>query len=401
MDKAAVSQGRASEGAGGGRDALVFGRTPIETARIRSIETRIVDLPLRRLQQFARFGTHLQSIVLVEILTEDGVTGIGEAVTPCGPWWSGDSVEAIKATIDRYLAPLLVGENLLAPTRLMAKLDQKVRNNGFAKAGIEMALLDGAGKILDVPLHILFGGKVRDSLPVAWPLATGDVAQEIDEAEEMLALGRAGAFKLKMAALPIAEDLARAKRLARALEGRAKLRVDPNEGWEEATAVRAIAELREAGIEMVEQPVARWNLDAMARLTRSSGTTIMIDEGVLSVHDTVEVVKRAAASLLSLKIMKSGGLRNARAMADIANAGGIPVYMGTFLESSIGTAANMHLAASLPALPLGGETIGPMLIGEDICVAPADYHDHALWLPEGPGLGIEIDREKLARFQRK
>src|SRR3546814_6309790 len=92
-----------------------------------------------------------------------------------------------------------------------------------------MALLDGAGKLLDVPLHILFGGKVRDSLPVAWPLATGDVAQEIDEAEEMLALGRAGAFKLKMAALPIAEDLARAKRLARALEGRAKLRVDPNE----------------------------------------------------------------------------------------------------------------------------------------------------------------------------
>src|SRR3546814_2040182 len=75
----------------------------------------------------------------------------------------------------------------------MAKLDEKVRNNGFAKAGIEMALLDGAGKILDVPLHILFGGKVRDSLSVAWPLATGDVAQEIDEAEEMLALGRAGA----------------------------------------------------------------------------------------------------------------------------------------------------------------------------------------------------------------
>src|SRR3546814_9330392 len=101
MDKAAVSQGRASEGAGGGRDALVFGRTSIETARIRSIETRIVDLPLRRLQQFARFGTHLQSIVLVEILTEDGVTGIGEAVTPCGPWGSGDSGEANKATMHR------------------------------------------------------------------------------------------------------------------------------------------------------------------------------------------------------------------------------------------------------------------------------------------------------------
>src|SRR3546814_20206975 len=94
MDKAAVSQGRASEGAGGGRDALVFGRTPIETARIRSIETRIVDLPLRRLQQFARFGTHLQSIVLVELLTEDGVTRseerrVGkECVRTCRSRWS-------------------------------------------------------------------------------------------------------------------------------------------------------------------------------------------------------------------------------------------------------------------------------------------------------------------------
>lgn len=368
--------------------------------RIRAVETTIIDLPLKRLQQFARFDTHVQSTVLIEIATDDGLVGIGEAITPCGPWWSGDTVEAIQIVIDRYLAPLIIGQDAWRLSALMARLDAKVRNNAFAKAGVEMALLDLAGKALDVPLCTLLGGQMRESLPVAWPLATGDVGQEIAEAEEMLASGKAARFKLKMAALPFDQDLARALAIATALEGRASLRVDPNEGWDEDTAARAIPQLAHAGIEMVEQPVARWNLDAMARLSARGDSVIMIDEGVLNQHDMIEVVKRSAANMVSLKIMKSGGIRNAQAMAAIADAAGLPVYMGTFLETSVGTAANMHLAASLPRLPLGGETIGPLLIAEDICELPAVYRDHELWLPEGPGLGVRIDREQVRRFRR-
>ena len=367
---------------------------------IRAIETCIVDLPLRRTQQFSRFDTNVQSTVLIRISASNGIVGIGESITPCGPWWSGDTVETIRIMIDKYLAPLLIGEDAFRLTALMARLDSKVRNNAFAKTGLEMALLDLIGKTLDTPICTLLGGAVRTSLPVAWPLATGDSGQEIAEAEEMLARGKASRFKLKMGALPVTEDVRRATSIARSLEGRASVRVDPNEGWDEATAARAIRQLADVGIEMVEQPVARWNLEAMARLSQKGDTIIMIDEGVLSPHDMIEVVRRSAANLVSLKIMKSGGIRNAQAMAAIAGAAGLPVYLGTFLETSIGTAANMHLAASLENLPLGGEPIGPLLMAEDICVRPAEYRDHALWLPAGPGLGIEIDERQVERFRR-
>ncbi|CAG9187067.1 MULTISPECIES: muconate cycloisomerase family protein [Burkholderiaceae] len=371
-----------------------------KAAQIEAIETVIVDLPLRRIQQFARLGAKHQSSVLIRLHTKGGIVGIGESITPCGPWWSGDSVEAIQATINHYLAPLVVGEPALDASRIMAKLHGRVAGNAFAKAGIEMALLDAVGKIVDAPIHVLLGGRFRDRLSVAWPLATGDVNQEVDEAFRMLEAGKAGAFKLKMGALPLAQDLRRALAIAKELEGKASLRVDPNEAWDEPTTMRALAPLEAAGVEIIEQPVARWNLDAMARIHRQARSMLLIDEGVQSLHDASEVVKRAAAGLVSLKIMKTGGMRPARAMADIANAGGMHVYMGTFLETSIGTAANMQLAASIESLPYGGEVIGPLLIEEDLCEVPAVYKEHALWLPEGPGLGIRLDENQVRRFAR-
>ena len=369
-------------------------------ARIEWIETAIVDLPLRRVQQFARFGTTKQSTVVIRMASDAGVVGIGESITPCGPWWSGDSVEAIKATIDNYIAPLLIGELVLDVNRVAAKVNRIVRENNFAKAGIEMAHLDLVGKLLGVPIYTLLGGKFRDSLPVAWPLATGDVSQELAEAGAMLASGKAGAFKLKMGALPFDRDMDRAVTIARELSGRARLRVDPNESWDEATTIRALGRLEDAGVELIEQPVARWNLDAMARINRQSKTMLMIDEGVQTNHDMIEVIKRAAAGLISLKIMKTGGIRAARVMADMAAAAGLPVYLGTFLETSIGTAANMQLAASIESLPYGGEVIGPLLLDDDLCVENAHYRDHALWLPAGPGLGVTLDEPRVKALTR-
>ena len=370
-------------------------------AKIDAVQTVIVDLPLIRTQQFSRVGVNQQSSVIVRIRTDQGVEGIGEAVTPCGPWWSGDSVETIKLTIDKYLTPLLLGETPLEPGLILEKLHNHVPNNSFAKAGLEIALLDCAGKLLQTPIHAMLGGKLRSSLEVAWPLATGEVARDVAEAESMLESRRARAFKIKMGALPPDEDMARAISIATKLEGTgAKIRVDPNEAWDEGTANRALGPLADAGVELIEQPVPRWNIDAMARLAARSRCVIMMDEGVQSTHDMIDVVKRSAAGLISLKLMKSGGIRAARVMADIANAAGIPAYVGTFLETSIGTAANMHLAASLAELPFGGEPIGPLLMAEDICTVPADYHDYNLWLPEGPGLGIELDMERLKHFQR-
>lgn len=370
-------------------------------AYIERVETQIVDLPLRRVQRFSRLEANRQSSLIVRVMTKEGIEGIGESITPCGPWWGGDSVESIKTTIDTYLAPLLLGRDAIASSAIMEDLDACVPANSFAKAGIEMSLLDCAGKVLNLPVHALLGGQLRDAMDVSWPLATGEAQADIEEAERMLAQRHARAFKIKMGFLPVDADLQRSVAIGRALEGRAKVRVDPNEAWDESTAARMLRPLEDAGIDVIEQPVARWNYGAMARLTQIARCAIMVDEGVRSNHDMMEVATRRAAGLVSLKIMKTGGLRATRAMAEIANAAGIPVYMGTFLETSIGAAANMQLAATLPELPYGGEVTGPMLMAEDICIEPARYENYALQLPSGPGLGIALDEDRIKHYRRE
>ncbi len=373
----------------------------MNSVRIRSVECVIVDLPLKRLQRFSALGANDQSFVIIFIRSDEGAIGIGEAVTPSGPWWGGESVESIKLHIDRYLAPLLVGADAFAVEELRIKMDQQLHGNHFAKAGIEMAVMDLIGKTIQQPLYNLFGGKVRESLAVSWPLATGDADAEIAEAEEKLDLGLHRVFKLKMGALPPEEDVARACKIARALEDRASVRADPNEMWSESVASWAMQRLADAGLELMEQPLPRWNLAGSARLQQRFDMEMMLDESMCSVQDMLKIGYTCAARSVSLKVMKSGGLRNTKAISEIASAAGISVYMGTFLESSLGTAANMQLCATLSNLPFGGELIGPLLLADDLCEKPAIYKDFRLWLAEdGPGIGVTLDKDKLKHYQR-
>jgi muconate cycloisomerase/chloromuconate cycloisomerase len=278
-------------------------------------------------------------------------------------------------------------------------MDDVVHGNSFAKAGVEMALLDLLGKAREQPLHMLLGGRTRDCMPSVWPLATGDPEQEIDEAEAKLEAGEAYAFKMKMGAVDLRTDVERAERVARAILPRAGVRVDPNERWSELDANWAMPRLAAAGVEMVEQPLPRWNIEGTARLQSRSTMAIMLDESVRSPRDMMAAA-RCAASLVSLKLMKSGGFRATRTVADIATAAGAALYMGSFLESSLGTAANMQFCATIEDLPFGGELVGPMLIAEDLLQSPAEYRNGALRLASGNGHGVSLDEAKVAAFRR-
>lgn len=372
-----------------------------QSPRISSVETSILDVPFVRLQQFARFQSRVQSTVLIRIKTDCDHEGIGEVVTPCGPWWSGDSVEAVKSTIDLYFIPELIGANPLQSADILSKLDKIARGNAFAKAGIEMALLDLAGKIHQMPVHDLLGGKVRDALPIAWPIASGNLEQDIEEMQKMVRQNLTSSFKVKMGMMPIADDLARIEKLcAAAGHLGATVRVDPNEAWNEVEARSALPVLASFGVEMIEQPLARWNLKGMARLNTNAAITLMLDESICTAQEMFEAASLGSGSMVSLKLMKSGGMRRSQAIASIAEAAGTSLYMGTFLETSLGTAANLHLAATLQQLPLGGETIGPLLMADDIATCPIIFKDGCAHLPEGVGLGITLDEDKVKAFTR-
>jgi muconate cycloisomerase len=367
---------------------------------IASIRSTIVDVPTVRRHELSSLSVTAQSYVIVELRLANGVEGIGEAATLGGPRWSEESVESIKATIDAYLAPALIGAPANRFEAARIRMDEAAKRNNAAKAAIESALFDAVGKTLGVPAVQLLGGAVRESIPVLWTLASGDPAQEIEEAEKKLAARLHDTFKVKIGARSPEADIARLRRLAGALAGRASLIVDANQAWDETTALRCLPVLAELGVRLVEQPLPAWNLAGMARLRASSTVPLMADECVFSAHDMLDVARAAAADVVSLKLVKHGGLLATRDVAAVAGAAGIGLYGGCLLESSIGAAAHLQVFAGLRELAWGCEHFGPQILVEDLAEEPLRFADFCVHLPAGPGLGVMLDQDKLRHYAR-
>jgi muconate cycloisomerase len=333
---------------------------------IEDVKSTIVDVPTVRKHKLSSLSVTAQSYVIVELRLANGVTGIGEAATLGGPRWSEESVESIKATIDTYLTPALIGSAGNRFVAARARMDEAAKRNNGAKSAIESALFDAVGKTLNVPAVQLLGGAVRDSIPVLWTLASGDPEQEIEEAENKIAARLHNTFKVKIGAQAPEADMARMRRLSSALEGRATLIVDANQAWDETTALRCLPVLAEIGVTLVEQPLPAWDLLGMGRLRAQSSVPLMADECVFSTHEMLDVVRAGAADVVSLKLVKHGGLLATRDVAAVAVAAGISLYGGCLLESSVGAAAHLQVFAGLRDLAWGCEHFGPQILTGDL-----------------------------------
>ncbi|MFT3801055.1 MAG: muconate/chloromuconate family cycloisomerase [Burkholderiaceae bacterium] len=367
-------------------------------ATIERIETLLLDLPTIRPHQLSMATMHGQTLMLVRIRFSDGTEGIGEGTTIGGLAYGAESPEGMKLAVDTYFAPLLVGADANAVPALMARLNKAIRDNRFAKCAVETALYDGLGKRLGLPVSELLGGRQRDSLPIAWTLASGDTARDIDEAERMLAQRRHDIFKLKIGRRAVADDVAHVAAIKRALGSRASVRVDVNMAWSELDARKGLAGLVDAGCDLVEQPVA--SADALARLKGRFPIAVMADESLTGPASAFAIARDAGADVFAIKIEQSGGLRAAQHVAAIADAAGIELYGGTMLEGAIGTIASAQVFATFDALQWGTELFGPLLLTEEILATPLAYRDFHLSLPSAPGLGIELDPDRVRRFSR-
>ncbi|EPL7480661.1 TPA: muconate cycloisomerase family protein [Pseudomonas aeruginosa] len=368
---------------------------------IESVSAVIVDLPTIRPHKLAMHTMQQQTLVVIRVRCSDGLEGIGESTTIGGLAYGNESPESIKQNIDSHLGPLLVGQDAANINAVMLRLDKAAKGNTFAKSGLESALLDAQGKRLGLPVSELLGGRVRDSLEVAWTLASGDTAKDIAEAEQMLNLRRHRIFKLKIGANPVSQDLKHVIAIKQALGERASVRVDVNQYWDESQAIRACQVLGDNGIDLIEQPISRINRAGQVRLNQRSPAPIMADESIESVEDAFSLAADGAASIFALKIAKNGGPRAVLRTAQIAEAAGIALYGGTMLEGAIGTLASAHAFVTLRQLTWGTELFGPLLLTEEIVSEAPVYRDFALQVPRTPGLGLTLDEERLAFFARK
>jgi len=367
-------------------------------AKIDKISTCILDLPTIRGHVLSMATMVQQSIVLVEIKFSDGSVGLGEGTTIGGLSYGAESPESIQSAIDTYMTPLLLGRDGDNINAAMCQIDRAVCGNSIARCAVETALWDGLGKRQNMSVAQLFGGVVHRAMPVAWTLASGNSSTDIEEAQEMIEIGRHNIFKLKIGKGSVRQDIAHVAAITHAVGDRASIRVDVNQAWSLTDARWGIAGLEDIGVDLVEQPVVGTAVAALRSLTNNHKIAIMADEALQGPQTALACVD--AADVFAIKIAQSGGLQRAREVISIAQAGGVGLYAGTMLEAGVGTAAALQLFATVPDLAWGGELFGPLLFTDEILQTPIEYRDFCVHLPDGHGIGATLDQDKVAFYQR-
>ncbi|WP_151803872.1 muconate/chloromuconate family cycloisomerase [Acinetobacter bereziniae] len=367
----------------------------------KSIETLLVEIPTIRPHKMAVATMQTQTLVLIKITTEDGFVGWGEATTIGGLGYGEESPESVQTNIDTYFAPLLKTLSGLNIAQTMQIIHRNINGNRFAKCAIQTALLDIQSQRLGIPLSELLGGRLRDSISVLWVLASGDTEKDIAEAKKMITAKRHNIFKLKIGSRPLEQDIEHVLSIKQALGSEISIRVDVNRAWSELTAIKGIKMLQDGGVDLIEQPCAIQNIDAMQRLTRKFDIAIMADESLMGPQSAYELAKCNAASVFAVKVAQSGGLTEACEVGKLANLAGIDLYGGTMLEGPVGTIASAHVFSTFSNLAYGTELFGPLLLTEQILKKPLQYENFELKIPTASGLGIELDEDKIDKLRRK
>ena len=366
----------------------------------KSIETLLVEIPTIRPHKMAVATMQTQTLVLVKITSAEGLVGWGEATTIGGLGYGDESPESVKTNIETYFTPLLKSLSGLNVAQTITAIKRNINGNRFAKCAIQTALQDLQAQMLNVPLSELLGGRLRDSVPVLWVLASGDTDKDIAEAQKMIALKRHNIFKLKIGSRPVEEDVAHVLAIKHALGADISIRVDVNRAWSELEAIKGIQLLQDGGVDLIEQPCAIDNLDAMQRLTRRFDIAIMADESLCGPQSAYQIARNNGASVFAVKIAQSGGLIEGCEVGKIAKLAGIDLYGGTMLEGPVGTIASAHVFSTFESLAFGTELFGPLLLTEDILKTPLQYQNYELVLPTVAGLGIEMDLDKIDNLRR-
>lgn len=362
---------------------------------IKEIRAQIVSLPSIRAHKLSNTEFTSREFVLVRVRLANGFEGLGEASVLGGPRWAEESVESIEAVISRYLAPVLIDCPAARPAEAAARMARAAFRNNSAKGAVETAIFDALARTLDVPVSTLFGGALRDSVPVLWALASGDAEQEIEEARDKIARREHRDFKIKLGFASPEDDMRRLRRLRDGVPDMARLIVDVNQAWSEADCRRFLPALQELGVDLIEQPLPGDDFEGMARIAARSPIPLMVDEAAFSHREIARAGAMGCGSVYSLKLVKSGGLMALSQAARVAEASGMELYGGCLLEGSIGAAAHLAVFATLPRLPWGCEHFGPRLLRHEIVRDPLIIRGFHLHLPQGPGLGVDLDEDRL------
>ena len=360
--------------------------------RLTEVEVVPYALPFRRPYATARGTLERREMLLLRLVTDAGLTGLGEAV-PLS-LRGGADLATVARGLRRGTRRLARADlsDFAGERPLHAAVDAFIhtaagrRLPGPARAAIEMAVFDLAGKASGRPLWSLLGAS--SAAPVACNATLIAAAPEAvaDDAERWASRGF-GTFKLKLGA---GDDVAQVRAVRERLGPEARIRVDANGAWSVDEALAVLRLIAPLGIELVEQPVS--DPGGMAQLTAAATTLIAADETVVRVKDAKRARRGASCDLAAVKLSKVGGIGEANGIA-----AHLPIYLSSALDGPLGIAASGHAAQVLsftgPAAGLAHGLATQLLFAETVAARECEVRDGRLHLPDAPGLGVEIDED--------
>lgn len=367
--------------------------------KITNVEAIPVRTPMVREFGDAYNTYRLGQYVLVKIATDEGLVGYGESPCTVTVGFYGETLETACLSIEKYLAPPLLGEDPLNIRRATSIMDAAQGNAFLPKIGIDLALYDLIGKAMNVPVSTVLGGKQRDKIKVASEIGITSPQEMVRESMRLLGLGFR-AIKLK-AGKNADEEMAGLELIRDQVGSEIELRVDPNGGWTRSDAMRSVSKMRKCEVSYLEQPLPGWDLDGLAMIRRQSEIPMMADESVWTSHDVVKLAEHKAVDIVNIKITKTGGLKNALDVYATARAFGIACVIGTELESSVAVAAKLHIASCFEELPYACEYTELSFQQISLKDHNLKIDDGCLRVPAGDGLGVAPDMDIVERGRAK
>lgn len=360
---------------------------------ITHVETYAVRIPLRpERRMISSLGQHTVSdYVLVRIGTDAGIEGVGEATVM--PRWSGETVWGCRALIDRLFRPALLGCEVSAIDEIDRRMEGICKHNWFAKSAVEMACWDAWGKITGRPVYQLLGGACR---PLTFRCRFSMGAYDLDRARKTAAERVAAGFttiKVKVGGESEA-DLERVRAVRETIGPKHNIDIDANCGWSADTAVRKVKALADCRLALVEQPTPDGDYAALARVRRETGAVIMADDMLFDLVHARELFRNEACDVLNVYPGKQGGLARAQRMIELAAQNKVACTIGSNLEWDVATAAMGHLIVACPNMQVDrypGDALGPAYHEFSVVRRPIRIEGPEVTVPDGPGLGVEVD----------
>lgn len=369
--------------------------------KIERIEVFAVRLPLKAVLTLPRGPSRTldegKRVALVKMTDADGSVGWGEA----GPSrrWSAETLESCVTSIREYLAPALLGHDVFDIAGAHAKMNAELASGldpgqPIAKSALDLALHDLLCRRVGIPLQAWLGAKRGGSVRLARLVSAATPEDATRLALEGVAEGYQG-FKVK-----VGHDKARDPELLRAVVDAAPgayVWPDANQGYSLDEALRMARVCERLGVTLFEQPVPMTDVYAMKKLLSATSVTIALDEAAIGIPYVIELIRREAVEAIAIKVSKVGGIHYARQMCDLALNSGLKLIGSGLMDAPIGFAAAVHLFAAYGiADPV--DLNGPQFIAEDYLEKPFPIERQTAFVPQAPGLGIEIDESKVKGF---